>query len=74
MSTYILSLIIYTVNLISGRAAEIFGDLFSEKLFRGQLSYFTGISFEEQVEYMPGFDVSENVAKDFLVAASLNGF
>ena len=64
----------YTVNTIGGRASEIFGDLFSEKLFRGQLSYFDGISFEEQIEFMPGFDVPENVIKEFLVNASLTGF
>ncbi|HEY8780937.1 MAG TPA: nucleotidyl transferase AbiEii/AbiGii toxin family protein [Mucilaginibacter sp.] len=64
----------YAVNIICNRATEIFGDMFSEKLFRGQLSYFTGISFEEQIEFMPGFDVSENLIKEFLVNASLEGF
>jgi len=64
----------YAVNMISRRAAEIFGDLFSEKLFRGQLSCFTGICFEEQIEFMPGFDVPENLVKEFLVTASLEGF
>jgi hypothetical protein len=64
----------YTVDLISNRAAEIFGDMFSEKLFREQLSYFTGISFEEQIEFMPGFDVPENHIKEFLVNVSLDGF
>ena len=64
----------YAVNMISNRAVQIFGDMFSEKLFRGQLSYFTGISFEEQVEFMPGFDVPENLIKEFLINASLEGF
>ena len=64
----------YPVNIISNRASEIFGDMFSEKLFREQLSYFTGISFEEQVEFRPGFDVSENLVKEFLINASLQGF
>jgi hypothetical protein len=64
----------YAVNIISNRATEIFGDMFSEKLFRGQLSYFTGISFEEEIEFMPGFDVPENLIKEFLVKASLEGF
>jgi hypothetical protein len=64
----------YAVNIISNRAVQIFGEMFSEKLFRGQLSYFTGISFEEQVEFMPGFDVPENLIKEFLINASLEGF
>jgi hypothetical protein len=51
-----------------------FGDLFSEKLFRGQLNYFQGISFEEQIEFMPGFEVSEEVVKNFLNEAALTGF
>ncbi len=64
----------YNINMISQRAIEYVGDLFSEKLFRGQLNYFEGISFEEQVEFMPGFEVNENEVKEFLVDAALTGF
>ncbi len=64
----------YNVVEISNRATAIFGDLFSEKLFRGQLNYFTGISFEEQIEFMPGFEVSDIDVKDFLTDAALTGF
>ena len=46
----------YSLAQISGQAHLRFGDLFSEKLFRGQLSYFKGISLEEQIEFMPGFE------------------
>lgn len=64
----------YSVNIISDTATEIFGDMFSEKLFRGQLSYFTGISFDDQIEFRQGFDVPENLIKEFLVNASFEGF
>jgi len=64
----------YDINTISKRANEYFGDLFSEKLFRGQLNYFEGISFEEQIEFVPGFEVSEKEIKEFLVDAALTGF
>ena len=64
----------YNINMISQKATEYFGDLFSEKLFRGQLNYFEGISFEEQVEFMPGFEVRENEVKEFLIDAALTGF
>jgi hypothetical protein len=64
----------YNINMISQKATEYFGDLFSEKLFRGQLNYFEGISFEEQVEFMPGFEVSEAEVKKFLTDAALTGF
>ncbi len=64
----------YSINEISAKANELFGDLFSEKLFRGQLNYFAGISFEEQIEFMPGFEVSEKEVKAFLIDAALTGF
>jgi len=64
----------YAVNMISYRATQILGDMFSEKLFRGQLSYFEGINFDEQVEFMPGFDIPENTVKRYLTEASLEGF
>lgn len=64
----------YTISDISEQAHLHFGDLFSEKLFRGQLNYFKGISFEEQVEFMPGLEVSEDEVKAFLTDAALTGF
>jgi Nucleotidyl transferase AbiEii toxin, Type IV TA system len=64
----------YNISEISTRAQELFGELFSEKLFRGQLNYFEGISFDEPVEFMPGFEVSEQEVKDFLIDAALTGF
>jgi hypothetical protein len=64
----------YNLGQISSQATLRFGDLFSEKLFRGQLNYFQGISFEEQVDYMPNFNVSEEEVKQFLTEAALTGF
>mgnify|MGYP003513209101 FL=1 len=64
----------YTISQVSEKAHLYFGDLYSEKLFRGQLNYFKGISFEEQVEFMPGFEVSEEEVKAFLTDAALTGF
>ncbi len=59
---------------ISKRAEELFGDMFSQKLFRAQLSYFKDVSYEEQVEFMPGFEVDDNTVKDFLTKISLQKF
>ena len=64
----------YDLPQISEQARIRFGDLFSEKLFRGQLNYFKGISFDEQVEFMPGFEVGEEEVKNFLTDAALTGF
>ena len=64
----------YSIKEISEKASEIYGDLFSEKLFRGQLNYFKGINYDEQVEYMPGFEKEDNEIKDFLINIALEGF
>jgi hypothetical protein len=56
---------------ISKRAGDLFGDMFSQKLFRAQLSYFKDVSYDEQVEFMPGFKVDDNIIKDFLTTVSL---
>jgi Nucleotidyl transferase AbiEii toxin, Type IV TA system len=64
----------FSIEEISKRAIDIYEDLFSEKLFRGQLNYFTGINFEEQVEFLPGFETDENIIKQFLTDAALTGF
>jgi hypothetical protein len=64
----------YSIVEISARASEFFGDLFSEKLFRAQLSYYKDISYEEKVEFMPGFEVEDNVIKEFLTEAALKNF
>lgn len=42
----------FSVKQISERATDIFGQLFSEKLFRAQLSYFDDIDYSEPVEYL----------------------
>ena len=56
----------FTINQISERTIEIFGQLFSEKLFRAQLSYFDDIDYSEPVEYLvqpvPGDEI-----KNFLI-------
>ncbi len=63
-----------SITDIAARATELYGDLFSEKLFRGQLNYFTGIDYTEQVIFMPGFEVSDEEVKAFLTDAALTGF
>ena len=64
----------FSIAEIAERAKHIYKDLFSEKLFRAQLNYFKGINFEEQVDYMPGFETDEHTIKEFLTDAALTGF
>ncbi len=55
-------------------AKTIFTDVFNPILFRKQLGYFDDISFEEQIEFIPGFEVSEEDVKAFLIEAALEEF
>jgi hypothetical protein len=61
----------YSIKDISTEANIIFGDLFSEKLFREQMSFHEDIDYSEPVEYLPGFEVTEKEIKDFLINKSL---
>jgi len=61
----------YTVKEICNETDKIFGQLFSEKLFRLQLAFHKDIDYSEQVEYLPGFETNEQVIKDFLIETSL---
>jgi len=56
----------FSIKQISDRTSELFGQLFSEKLFRAQLSYFDDIDYSEAIEYLIQ-PVPENVIKSFLI-------
>jgi len=60
----------YSIRQISARASEIFDQLFSEKLFRAQLSYFNDIDYSEQVEYVVP-EVPEDEIRAWLIETSL---
>jgi hypothetical protein len=61
----------FSISQISQKSQELFGNSFNEKLFRSQLSYFDGINYEEIVEFMPGFEVSDEEVKKQLIEFSL---
>ena len=56
----------YTVKQISERATFLFDQLFSEKLFRAQLSYFEDIDHTEPVEFIVT-TVPDDEIKEFLI-------
>jgi len=56
----------FTVKQISDRTTDLFGQLFSEKLFRAQLSYYSDIDYTEAVDYLVP-PVSEDKIKSFLI-------
>jgi len=61
----------FSVGEISVEADRIFGQLFSEKLFRQQLAFHKDIDYSEVVEYLPCFEVSEQEVKEFLIDKAL---
>jgi hypothetical protein len=61
----------FTVKDVSMGSERIYGQLFSEKLFRAQLAFHKDIDYSEPVEFMPGFAVDEQEIKDFLIDKSL---
>ena len=63
----------FSLEAVSQKATVMFGDLFSEKLFRAQLSYFDDINYEEQVDYLIKDHPSEGTIKSGLSAIAING-
>ncbi len=60
----------FSLDKISQRATNIYGNLFSDKLFRFQLSYFEDIDYAEEVDYIILNPPSDNEIKDFLIEVS----
>jgi hypothetical protein len=63
----------FSLSEISDRAETVFGEEFSAKLFRSQLSYHKDIDYSEEVDYMPGFAVDAETVKAFLIDKALEG-
>ncbi len=63
----------YTVKEISEKADYIFKDLFSEKQFRTQLSYFDDIDYSEEVEYLVPIPSHDEI-KSFLIEKAIDIF
>ena len=63
----------FTIPDISAEAKKIFGELFSEKLFREQLTFHKDIDYSEPIEYMPNFEISDQCIKDLLIDKALQG-
>ena len=60
----------FSFEEISQRAIAIYGELFSDKLFRSQLSYFEDVDYSEEVDYIIANPPSDNEIKQFLIEIS----
>ena len=56
---------------ISTCATELFGELYSEKMFRSQLCYFDDIDYTEQVDYIIPNPPTDKVIKEALTMFSV---
>lgn len=61
----------HSIKKITARAKDIFKNEFNERIFREQLTYFKDIDYREEVEYSPGFAVSDAKVKKALIKFSL---
>jgi hypothetical protein len=61
----------YSINDITEKAIAIYGDLFSEKLFRAQICYFEDIDFSEPVIFLDEKPSEEDI-KTFLIETAIN--
>jgi len=62
----------FSIGDIIAKTHELFGPEFNDKIFRAQLSYFNDINYAETVDYLPGFEVSDDEVKQKLIEFSLS--
>ena len=60
----------YTIERIAIEAGKMFDTQFSEKLFRQQLAFHKDIDYDEEVRFLPGFEVNPTEVKEFLADVS----
>ncbi len=61
----------HSINEVTKKATELFGDEFNEKIIREQLSYFDDIDYRQKVNYKKGFETDEETIKKALTEFSL---
>lgn len=57
----------YSLEEITLKSKEIFKGDFSPKLIKQQMTYFDDIDYHEEVFYLSGFEVQNQIVKDFLI-------
>ena len=63
----------FSITEITTTATAIYGDLFSEKLFRSQLCYFDDVDYTEVVEYLVDNPPTDEEIKAFLTKIAVDG-
>lgn len=63
----------FSIEEISACAISLFGDLYSEKMFRAQLCYFEDVDHLEEVDYLVSSPPSDEAVMNSLIAISKEG-
>ena len=63
----------FSISEVTICANNLFGELFSEKMFRAQMCYFEDIDYSEDVDYMIAHAPSDKEVKDFLTKMAQEG-
>lgn len=63
----------FTIAEITHSATQIFGELFSEKMFRSQLCYFDDIDYTEAVDWLIPTPPTDDVIKQALTEIAVQG-
>ena len=61
----------HSLSEVTNKARELFKGEFNEKLFRTQLGFFDDVNYVEKVEYLPGYEVDDEVVKEKLIEFSV---
>ena len=60
----------FSIKTISECAYKLFGDLYSEKMFRAQLCYYEDVDFTEDIDYMIQNPPTNDAIKNYLTEIS----
>ena len=63
----------FTLSEISSVATQLFGELYSEKMFRSQLCYFDDVDYTEAVDYLIPNPPTDEEIKYKLTEISMQG-
>ena len=63
----------FSIDEVSACATDLFGDLYSEKMFRAQLCYFEDVDYTEEIDYIISNPPSDEEIKNALTKLSQEG-
>ena len=63
----------FSIEEVSACATTLFGDLYSEKMFRAQLCYFEDVDYTEEVDYLISMPPSDETVRSTLINISKEG-